>query len=443
MNLRQPGRIVEETDSSPGGDPRPVGIENRRLGSGVRGCGIVVTLLACLGGAAAAAQSTSTLTADDFFARGVQFHQSGDILGAIEAYEAALLKEPGRIDARSNLGAAYVRLGRYEDAVREYRRALEADPQQPAVRFNLALALYKASLVPEAAVELEQVVALDPKNTAALLLLADCELQRGNDARVVELLEPREADLVDDRLYCYLLGNALLRRQEFARGQALIDRLFRGGDTAPARLLMGVAHLRRQDGGSALPELERAAQLDPKLPTVHSLYGRALMETGRRQEAGEAFRRELQNNPNDFDSNLYRGLLLRDEGQLDEAFDHLKRAGRLRAQDPRVLYALGSLHLAAGRIPEAEKSLEAVTAAVPDYMQAHVLLATVYYRQKKKDLGDRERDIVERLRRERQAREPGASDELGPAYKGEELPPDPSAASTKDKDPKGKGDKGR
>jgi tetratricopeptide (TPR) repeat protein len=368
----------------------------------------------------------------------VDLHQSGDILGAIEAYEGALAKEPDRIDARSNLGAAYVRLGRYEDAVREYRRALEVDPGQTAVRFNLALALYKSAQIPEAARELQEVRARDPKNTSALLLLADCRLQLGNDGEVIALLEPHEAELVQDRLYCYLLGSAFLRRSEFQRAQVLIDRLFREGDTAPARLLMGVAYLRREDGPSALRELERAVELDPKLPTVHSLHGRALMETGRRQEALEAFRRELVNNPNDFDSNLYLGLLLREENQLDLAFDHLKRASRLRAQDPRVLYALGSLHLAAGRVDEAEKALTAVTAAVPDYMQAHVLLATVYYRQKKKDLADREKAIVDRLRHERQAREPGASDALGPAYKGEELPPEPGTLPAKDK---GKGTK--
>jgi hypothetical protein len=45
-----------------------------------------------------------------------------------------------------------------------------------------------------------------------------------------------------------------------------------------------------------------------------------------------------------------------------------------------------------------------------------VLLATVYYRQKNKEEGDRHKAIAQRLQAERQAREPGASDDLGPAY---------------------------
>ena len=66
---------------------------------------------------------------------------------------------------------------------------------------------------------------------------------------------------------------------------------------------------------------------------------------------------------------------------------------------------------------EAEKALTAVTAAVPDYVQAHVLLATVYYRLKKKDLAEQERATVAKLFQEKQGRELGAGESLGPAIK--------------------------
>jgi tetratricopeptide (TPR) repeat protein len=240
----------------------------------------------------------------------------------------------------------------------------------------------------------------------------------GNDAGVVSLLAPREDQFKDDQLYAYLLGNALLRRNELLKGQAYIDRLFKGGETAQARLLLGVAHLRREDYRAAVPELQRAVELGPDLPAAHALLGRALMGMGRREEATQAFAAELSKNPNDFDSNLYMGLFLKDEGKLDEAYEYLKRAGRLRPEDPGVLYALGALHLAAGRTEEARKALEAVTAQVPDYRQAHVLLATAYYRQKNKEAGDKQQAIAEKLRAAEQAHEPGAADDLGPAYRG-------------------------
>jgi tetratricopeptide (TPR) repeat protein len=367
--------------------------------------------------------------ADALFARGVRLHQAGDIVGAIEAYQAAVEKDPGRVDARSNLGAAYARLGRYDEAIEHYGAVLARAPDQVQVRFNLALALYKGGRTAEAAQELERVITEEPGHRQAALLLADTRLQLGNPAAVVALLEPREKELGDDRLFAYLMGHALIQRNELRRGQAYIDRLFQGGETAQGHLLIGVAHLRRGAHREAADELERAATLNPDLPSVHSLLGRALLGMGRRDDGLASFRRELARNPNDFDASVYLGLLTKDDGRLDEAHEHLKRASRLRSQDPAVLYALGSLHLAAGRVEEARQALEGAVARVPDYAQAHVLLATAYYRLKDKEQGDRHREIAEKLRAEQQAREPGAADELGPAYRGQDVtPPSPPPA---------------
>jgi tetratricopeptide (TPR) repeat protein len=357
--------------------------------------------------------------AEALFARGIELHQAGDILGAIEAYKAALAVDPARVDARSNLGAAYARLGRYADAATQYQLALEKEPTQNQVRFNLALAFYKSEDIAAAAPELKRVVDADPQNRNAVLLLADCWSQMGHDGEVVSLLSPREAEFADDRLFAYLLGTALIHRSEVQRGQAMIDRLFRDGETAEGHVLLAVAHMRALDHKAALAEAERAVELNPKLPTVQGLYGVALMNTGRRPEALDAFAKELQENPNNFESNLFRGLILKDAGRLDEAYDDLKRALRLRPQDVRVLYGLGSLHLAAGRLEEAEKALLAVVERAPDYRQAHVLLATVYYRTKRPELGNKERQLMEKLKEHEQEQEPGAQPDLGPGYKGE------------------------
>jgi tetratricopeptide (TPR) repeat protein len=382
--------------------------------------------LAVAAGPAQAPASPSPATrAEESFARGVALHQANDILGAIEAYEECLALEPDRIEARSNLGAAFVRLGRYEPAIEQYRKALQLAPGNATVAFNLALALYKAARTLEAAEELQRIVDRDRDNRNATLLLADCLLQMGQDRRVIELLSPLEAALGQDRLFAYLLGTALVQQDEVTRGQVLIDRLFQGGDSAEGRLLLGAQHLRQQDFQGAIIELKKAIELNPGLPSVHALYGRALMAAGDREGAGAQFRREVEGNPNDFESNLFLGLLRKDEDRLDEALDYLTRAARLRPQDPRVLYGLGNVHVVAGRIDAAREVLETLVKAAPAYTQGHVLLATVYYRQKRKDLGDRERAIVEKLNANAQAAQPGASDALGPAYRGTPAAPAP------------------
>ena len=171
---------------------------------------------------------------------------------------------------------------------------------------------------------------------------------------------------------------------------------------------------------------------------MHAVYGRALMASGDREAAGAEFRRELEGNPNDFESNLFLGLLGKDEERLDEALDFLTRAARLRPEDPRVLYGLGSVHVAAGRIEAARDVLERLVKEAPSYTQGHVLLATVYYRQKRKDLGDRERAVVEKLNAIAQEAQPGASDALGPAYRGAPAAPVPEPSPSQKRTPDGK-----
>jgi tetratricopeptide (TPR) repeat protein len=365
---------------------------------------VLFCLLPCLVlGAPARAQEPGE-RADAEFARGVGLHQAGDLVGAINAYERALRLDPSRLDARSNLGAAFARLGQYDEAIAQYREVLGADPGQNGVRFNLGLALYKASRIEPAAEVFEELVARDPGQKAARLLLADCSLQLGRDERVEALLAGRDAEYGDDLLFAYLLGTALVRRGETLRGQVYIDRLFRDGETAEGLLLLGAQYLRRNDHREALPRLARAAEMNPQLPTVHRLHGIALMDVGDRPAAMAAFRRELQRNPDDFESNLRLGLLLRDENEVDLAADYVGRASRLRPKHPDVLYAEARIRLARDDVAGARELLEELTAAAPDYESGHVLLGTVYYRLQMRAEGDRQRAIVDRLKAERAAR---------------------------------------
>src|SRR5262245_47798296 len=82
---------------------------------------------------------------DRLFARAMELHQAGDLLGAIDTYKAALTLSPDRADALSNLGAAYAKLGQYDDAVKEYDAALKVDPANTQIRLNLALTYYKSA----------------------------------------------------------------------------------------------------------------------------------------------------------------------------------------------------------------------------------------------------------------------------------------------------------
>jgi Tfp pilus assembly protein PilF len=69
---------------------------------------------------------------------------------------------------------------------------------------------------------------------------------------------------------------------------------------------------------------------------------------------------------------------------------------------------MATLDLLDGHTEEARTALEKLTAEIPNFVEAHVSLATVYYRLKRKEDGDKQRAIVLRLNAEKQATEPGA-----------------------------------
>jgi tetratricopeptide (TPR) repeat protein len=349
-------------------------------------------------------------TAQDFdrlLARAMELHKAGDILGAIDTYKSALTIFPDRADALSNLGAAYVRLGQFDDAVKQYEAALKSDPMNNAVRLNLALAYYKSARPNQAIPQLNRVLASDPEAKNAYLVLADCFLQTGQDKEVIALLKPREQLFGSDLAYAYLLGTALLYTGDGAEGQKYVDRVFGAGDSAEAHLLLGLAYLGRLDYRSAKEELQRAVQLNPKLPTAHSLYGRALRALGDQDGAERAFRRELEQNVNDFEANLQMGNLRKDAQRFAEASTYLERAMTIRPEDLVARKLLASLRLQTGRTEDAVALLEEIVEDAPDLVEAHVQLATAYNRLKRKEDAAREQAIIDRLNAQIQAKQKG------------------------------------
>jgi tetratricopeptide (TPR) repeat protein len=380
----------------------------------IRALGFACVVLLCVPGVGRA-QSNE---AERIYARAAQLYQAGDVEGAIREYRTFLLMYPKVMEARSNLGAAYARLGRYEEAVEQYKQALALDPRNLQVRFNLGLAYYKAALYAEAAAEFERLGGAANKN--ALLLLADCRLQMGETAKVIELLAPVAAAEPNDLTAAYILGTAYIQEKQTEKGQVLIDRILRNGDSAEARLLMGSAQLMIHDYPGAAKAFERAIALNAKLPTAHSLYGQALLSGGDRDAAMKAFQAELEINPTDFRANLYVGMLLNEEQKYEEALRYMQKALSVRPRELNVSYYIASIDIALGKTAEAGRLLEEIVKQAPDFVEAHVKLAIVYYRLKRKEDGDRERAIIARLNAERQEKAPGAKDGLGPAYRGEQ-----------------------
>src|SRR2546423_2706252 len=338
----------------------------------------------------------------------IQKQQAGDLEGAVAGCKQFLKLHPEASGIHSNLGAALAQLGRFEEAVAEYKIALRQSPAQVGPRLNLALAYYKMGRIPVAAAELTKVHAQDPGNQQAALLLGDCYLRMGREKDVIRVLEPESRKHPDDLAIAYLLGTALIRDTQIEKGQVLVDRILRNGDSAEAHLMLGSAKLNVSDFAGARDEFAKAVALNPNLPGAHVLYADALKLTGDSDQAFKEFKAELALDPFNFESNLQLGAALRQEQDYPQANEYFTRALHTRPGDPGVRYQLALIALDQGRPQEARQMLESLVKESPQFTEAHGFLSLVYYRLKRPTDGKREREIVERLTAEAQAKQPGA-----------------------------------
>ncbi len=347
-------------------------------------------------------------TAQELVQDAIRKQQSGDLEGAASEYRQFLKAYPEAAAIHSNLGAALAGLGRFEEAVSEYKVALKQSPKVPGARLNLALAYYKMGSFSEAATELARVHAEAPANHQAVLLLGDCYLRMGQEKDVIRVLEPESKTHPDDLAIAYMLGTAYIRNQQVEKGQLLVDRILRNGDSAEAHLMLGSAKMNVADFAGAREEFAKAVELNPDLPEVHVLYAKALHLTGDSDLSLQEFKAELARNPYSFDSNLQLGVTARQEENYEEAKRYFERALQTRPGDPGVRYQLAVVNIDEGKLDPARIELEGLVKESPQFTEAHRSLSLVYYRLKRPADGRREQEIAQKLTAEEQAKQPGA-----------------------------------
>jgi Flp pilus assembly protein TadD len=344
------------------------------------------------------------------FQTAVDAQQRGDFTLAVRTYRQVLQIEPNLVEARANLGAALVHLGRFDEAITEYRIAWKAAPNDSAIRLNLALAYYKKGDVQQAAPELESVRESRPNDLRVATLLGDCYLRRGEYDRAVAMLAPSEAVHPEDLDLAFVLGSALLHTGKMGRGVALLERVGKQGRSADAYFLAGSRLLQANENARALDDLQSAARLNPMITGLYTALGIAKEGTGDNEGAEKDLRRALELDRNDFDANIHLGGILYTRRDLDGARPFIARALSIRPDSLFALYEMALLKSAAGDLENAAKDLEKVVNAGPNWLEPHVQLAALYYKLHRPADGLREKQVVERLTAEQSRQGPPANE---------------------------------
>ncbi len=276
---------------------------------------------------------------------------------------------------RTNLAIGYLRQNRFEDALEHSRIAVSIDPNHIGARYILANIYYTREDYEAALPELERVFSETP----------DFEIARALGFTYLSLKQPE------------------LARPHFEKMLALI-----GKESVGLHILFAKFYERTNYPADAERELKRALSIDPTAPKLNLYLGHLLMKeggSGRLAEAGAAFERELQRNPNDFFSLFFAGVVASTENNHQKAVQLLERAVRTNPDSGEAHLFLAQSQLEIGDLVNAEKhlrravDLESKGGKNTQARRTHFLLGRLLLRTGRQEEGRQELKIASQLQK--------------------------------------------
>jgi len=213
---------------------------------------------------------------------------------------------------------------------------------------------------------------------------------RASDLAIRQSLWLLQRNPADARAY-YRLGDGYVARARETGDAADFDRAERAlrraldvaPDYAPAVRHLAYVLYSRHAFAEAATEARRAIALDPADGAAHGILGDAALETGKYEEAAEAYRRMME-----LGQDLYayarraglawvRGDVAAAVVDLERAIAEGQRTDRPAESIAWARWQLGVDQLGAGRLAEAEAQFEAALRTFPGYHRAAAGMAQV------------------------------------------------------------------
>lgn len=345
-------------------------------------------------------------SSDQLLRAAIEAQVRGDYNAAIRDYRRVLRLQPNMVEAKVNLAAALVHVGQFDEAISLYRAVLPTIPEKNAVQLNLALAYFKKGDFENARQQLELLHQAQPNRVQVATLLAAALVELNKPDQAVTVLQPLEEANSKNLDLKYALGTALIKSGKPREGVARVEEVADSGHSADAYLLAGKTLLDLNENERGRRDLDAALNLDPRLPGIQTLAGKARDKTGDKQAAESAFREALRIKADDFEANLYLGATLEERRELEEAKIYLDRALKLKPGDSMARYESAMLESMMGHYEVAARQLEQLTKDDPNWLEPHVQLAAIYYKLHRSEDGARQRQIVERITAEQQQKGP-------------------------------------
>ena len=295
-----------------------------------------------MGGLILAAATAYALQSGDIIKQGIEAYRAGNYKRALELFTQAQRLDPGGSKPHYYIGGALEKLDEPDSAMVEYQAAIRIEPKYVDALVGLGKLLRKKGKLEEGTAKLQEAVKNNPKDPAALYALGLGYLQdkKWDDALAVF----RKGTLLKQGRALFLDGQGLALEGKGETKQAE-EILIRARETDPqnlrVRLDLGGFYDRKKIPVLAAPEYGMAAQLEPKNPENHYLYGKALVGMNEFNEGLKAFMAAISADSSYAPAYLEAGRLYFRANRAADAAAELEAYTGLKPDDPQGYMELG------------------------------------------------------------------------------------------------------
>lgn len=289
-----------------------------------------------------------------------------DALAILNALSEKPSPPPG-FEAR--LGKAYFQNGKFQPAIRHLQLAIEQNPADWESVQLLALSDYSAG---------------DCRQALPLLLRLAPHLPKG------------------DTDNAHLTGVCYLKTGDFDRARAAFAGIFAAPPkSAASHLMLAKMMVREHLEDQAIPEIQKAVELDPRLPMAHFLLGEIYLYQQTPSRALDEFQKELALNPTVWLVYWRLGDALIRLERYDDAEKVLKQSLWLNETFTGSYLLLGEIQLKKGDAALAAGFLNRALKLDPQNYYAHYALARAYQQMGQTEEANRQFEISRTIRAEK------------------------------------------
>jgi tetratricopeptide (TPR) repeat protein len=242
-----------------------------------------------------------------------------------------------------------------------------------------ALDLYRQKQYARAAELLHQAVAIEPKDgreyRESVLLLAQSYYLSGKLDQALPWLEEAAQLGINSIEVRYMLGNTFIQTHQPDKAVTAFAAMFAvPAESAAAHLLTAQLMIKQEFEDDAQKELDKALQINPRLPEAHYLLGEIAIFRSRIDVAIDELTREIGLNPN-FAMAYYKlGDAYTRREQWDLSIPHLQRSIWLNPNYSGPYILLGKAYWKRGNLTNAEGMLRQALVLDPQNSSAHYIL---------------------------------------------------------------------